>query len=129
MNSETILSIYEFQNRYNYLPNPVITKEHEWMLIFDTKMWICLNCLRKIINPVEVEKEIFDKAFPILVSDVSDKFISPVRNSLCEDLVSVKCSKCEIYQFHYQNSINLLKEIPTFYVIIAKLKSLIEHNI
>jgi len=52
--------------RYKFIPKPVITKDHKWMI--DEYIWYCIECDLEISQLSEIRKEIFDKAFPILVS-------------------------------------------------------------
>ena len=68
-----IYSLYEFMSKYKFIPKPVIAKEHKWMI--DEYIWYCVKCDLIISKPVEIRKEIFDKAFPISVSEKDITYI------------------------------------------------------
>ena len=60
-----IYPLNEFMRKYKFIPKPVITQDHKWML--DEYIWYCMDCDMLISKPAEIRKEIFAKAFPILV--------------------------------------------------------------
>jgi len=61
-----IYSLYEFIRKYKFIPKPVITRDHKWMI--DEYIWYCMECELIISKPAEIRKEIFDKACFISVN-------------------------------------------------------------
>lgn len=59
-----IYSLDEFIRKYKFIPKPVITQDHKWMI--DEYIWYCTECNLEIGKPSEIREEIFDKALPIL---------------------------------------------------------------
>lgn len=68
-----IYSLTEFMKKYKFIPKPVITKNHKWMI--DEYIWYCMECELELNNLEEIRKEIFDKAFPILVDGKLIKYL------------------------------------------------------
>lgn len=87
-----ILSIHDFQRKFRFIPQPVITKNHKWQL--DEYQWFCVECETKITDIKEIRSRVFGKAFPILVSGNNYEYLTPSENSLGKLMVTVNCHEC-----------------------------------
>jgi len=68
---------------YKFIPKPVITNNHIWML--DEYIWYCMECELEISNPSEIRKVIFNKALPILVEGKSITYLKNEADSRLQE--------------------------------------------